>query len=597
MTVTEFIQQLMGVTEYPIREIKLTGKLSENVPYDGEGGGFGMFTYSRKLGKCDHWEVCFALMVSECRDLEVLMLHDQALSFKCLDYIAMIVKKNIHLRILNLEGNQFRWNNRYSFDVKYYFRSILSSTSLEEVNVRQCGLSDAMLMTLAELLSVNNTLKKLYIGRSGHQYSLEAFEAFVVELEKNTSLVECDIDIWTIHFQRHDRVKKRLGHILERNRQQPQNFSTSQSMIPASSSSTSSTSTSTSSSTFFSSSTSNSISKVGKSNTQERLPEIVAKWERDLFSYAHMHKLPYNKAEIINYIVIALKALCNQKWNEIIRKPTKTEIPKELISVLNNFVEDHPILLHVYQSSTEVEKICDDLLEIIPAVDYIESEIIRLTNRLVDDLRDHTFTATSQFQQKYNLPSLRIDTVQEWVVAVLQNFDKESPWINEPINKYGFLDIRHSFRFINDEALLHSITREPVRLKRLCDNLLINPYTNLQSQTLSSNSRPNIPQQLINVAEAWVNMFVSKEYSREDATHYVISALQALRHRDWNQLSDHSEKVTTLLINFARENSILLEASNYPGVIKKICDDLLEALEESELVTADTSYSSSRSLN
>lgn len=596
MTVAEFITQLMSASTYPVKQINLTSSLLEAVPYEGEGGGYGSFEYRRKLGRSYYKKICFALMISECRDLEAIILRDQALHRLDLQSLAVIVKRNVNLRILNLDDNTLAWP--YAVEI---FESIAVSVSLEELSIRRCGLTDAALSKLSETLITNKTLQRVYLGRSSHQFSLDAFENFVKSLEKNTTLLECDIDIWTLNLKRRERIKKQLASILERNRQHVQNFVLSKSSASSVSASTS-TSTSSTSPAFFKNVESTSIStSIAAKEVIDKEFNIAITWEKDLFAYIRSHQLSYTNAKLINYIIVALSSLSNFNPTEVLDALTKASVPEDLICLLSQFIKRNPLSIERY--SFIIKECRKNLLVILPEAQYVEDEIMRLLNSLGSDLisRGYSYMPSWQlFQQTHNLPSLTKDNVAHWVVAALRDFSKGDRWMNQSVNHLEFVDIRHSFRFIKDQELLYAITKDPVRLKVVCDNLLNPSLAN--SPPILIKADPVFNALLTTTARSWVNSLEKVGCTAREAVTYVSAALRVLRDNRYSKILNKSdddipERITRKLNRFVEKNPVLLEAGEHPRLIKQICDDLLREVDESGMESADSSYSSSRSFN
>ena len=263
MKVKEFIEQLLQNSSSPLKQVYLVGSaLSFEESRTDESGDEYFVTVSRALGAFPDGRLCLALMVTECRDLETLILKNQALfrdtlvgreKSEDLDAIAFIVRNNLKLKVLNLEGSWFTWNDHGL----NFLRCFETTSCLEELNLKKCRLDDQALDCLGEVLKSNKSLRKLHIGNphigkvyyvgKQHSFSLDAFDRFVTALNENTSLVECDIGVsitsrvW--HFSRFNAIKKRLDTILARNKQRQYNNVSSSHAVSSTSSSSLTSST------------------------------------------------------------------------------------------------------------------------------------------------------------------------------------------------------------------------------------------------------------------------------------------------------------------------------------------------------------------
>lgn len=290
MKITDFIEQLFQSSSSPLKQINLVGSaLSFQESRIDENGDEYFVTASRGLGAFDDGKLCLALMITECRDLEILRLENQTLYSRYGEYlnaIAFIVRNNPKLRVLNLERNWFRWDeNGLNF-----FQCLKTTSSLEELNLKKCIVNDQALDSLGEVLKNNKSLRKLYIGKK-HSFGLDALDRFVTVLNGNTSLVECEIDISImnnfnrlLHFSRFNAIKKRLDVILARNKRQQYNNISPSHAVSSTSSSSSTSSTATTTQTSSAAESKNSYSELhgyfNKANTNDVVPDDALIWAR-----------------------------------------------------------------------------------------------------------------------------------------------------------------------------------------------------------------------------------------------------------------------------------------------------------------------------
>jgi hypothetical protein len=248
MKIEEMLEKF-STSPAAFEEVQLIGAmLAVEETYINEDGTEGVHWVDRKLGKIPKKGYELLNLMALNPHIKKIILKDQDLNSYHSNVIAEILK-NSGLTLINLEKNPllFSFSVENLFSPFFYFLG--RSTSVVTLNMKKCMLGTTFLTNLGEALKANKSLQYLYLGKK-HQFSIDAFEYFVKALESNTTLMECDIDIRTIHFIRRFSVRNRLQNILARNcqlyREPTHNNSNSFSsapFTPAIASSTSQTST------------------------------------------------------------------------------------------------------------------------------------------------------------------------------------------------------------------------------------------------------------------------------------------------------------------------------------------------------------------
>lgn len=559
MKIAEFLEQISGHPYQRLPQVEFVGpSLTVNETYTNEDGHEAIRSVKRKLGSCEYDKICLALMASECRDLKTIVLQDQNLHFQHLADIHLIISKNRNLAVLNLDSNPFVWNTA----ARNFLQSFLNTSSLVELSIRKCGLTDAALLTIAEALKVNKSLQKLYIGKK-QQFSLAAYDLFVQMLTDNTSLIQCDIDLRTIHFVKHAEIKKRLNIILSRNRglQDPAPSSAATMVTDHATSSTSSTAT---------------------TSVTIDLAEAIANLEENVLQTVRTNRLRYSSHDIARYIVSALQVLQANDWSKVVAGSHSCEIPPDVITVLDSYIKQNPIFFSSHNYPGTVKRMCANLLSIEPAVSFIEEYIFDCLDTWITAMG--TITLNQQRQLGIALQSLpdqvwipkMSEAYYDTVMVEFKEFIKNNPVILKVV-EFPKIIIR-----VCSEVLDLSGSKFLLTLMR--ENEVYHHHSSARSffhrdaSSATTVTRVNTRKSLIKTAHVWVHTLTGLGYCSDDAVLYVIAALQALQENQWHRLLRYPAEVILLLEEFVDLNPILRKASEHPHTVRKICMSLSDML-------------------
>jgi hypothetical protein len=343
--IKEFIEKLESGS-YDKEIFLLDADLIVEETYKDENGDDCVREVHCKLGNCTSETTRILRLMGRCYNLTSLVLDNQNLKPKDLADIAEIVTSRTNLTLLRLNKNPL-FSNQYHEYIQDFFGRILSQ-NLEQLSIRKCELTDHALTSLGRSLETNTSLKKLYVGKK-HSYSLDAFRRFVQSLEKNTTLVECYIDIRTIHFLERRALKRKINGILIRNRQLQKKPQAAQST----------TLTTATSPAFFKNNQSIAIdSSIPKSSSREQLSDLANALVNDLIDNN------INLEEATNAVITALKALGDGEWEAVrYNKSKRYKIQQDVRPLINSFIKENPVLLTVSEDPRAVKKVCNNLLK------------------------------------------------------------------------------------------------------------------------------------------------------------------------------------------------------------------------------------------